>query len=155
MPFEKEFDTVCMFDVLEHIKDDEFALKNVYKSLKKEGKIVLTVPAHMWLWNRSDTIAGHKTRYNKKNFVEKVRNSGFEIIEARYFFVTIIPLLWLRPLLNKDNKTKIKKEEFNNDISMNTMISNILFFITRIENKVIDFLPNIYGGSLIIIGRKQ
>ena len=32
-PFKNEFDTVCMFDVLEHIEDDNQALQNIYKSL--------------------------------------------------------------------------------------------------------------------------
>ena len=61
-PFEDEFNAVCMFDVLEHIKEDALALKNVNKSLTHKGKLVLTVPSHMWLWNRDDAIAGHKTR---------------------------------------------------------------------------------------------
>ena len=65
-PFENEFDTVCMFDVLEHISNDNQALQNVNKMLKKEGEIVLTIPSHMWLWNRDDAIAGHKIRYTKK-----------------------------------------------------------------------------------------
>ena len=36
-PFENEFDTVCMFDVLEHIEDDDKALNNVYKMLNGGG----------------------------------------------------------------------------------------------------------------------
>ena len=57
-PFENEFDTVGMFDVLEHIDDDCFALKNVSRMLRNNGVVVLTVPAHMWLWTRSDAVAG-------------------------------------------------------------------------------------------------
>lgn len=33
MPFETEFDAIGAFDVLEHISDDELALKNIHKSL--------------------------------------------------------------------------------------------------------------------------
>jgi nucleoside-diphosphate-sugar epimerase len=36
-PFENEFDTVCMFDVLEHIPDDKLALENVNKMLNGGG----------------------------------------------------------------------------------------------------------------------
>lgn len=36
-PFENEFDTVCMFDVLEHIEDDDLALQNINKSLNGGG----------------------------------------------------------------------------------------------------------------------
>jgi len=154
-PFESEFDVVCMFDVLEHIKDDGLALENVSTMLNKEGNIVLTVPSHKWLWNRDDTIAGHKIRYTKKDLIKKLENNGFEIVKAKYFFISIMPLLYLRTILNKDDGSLIDKNEFNIDISMNPMLSNILLFITRIENKINKFLPNLFGGSLFIIARKK
>lgn len=155
IPFENEFDAVCMFDVLEHIEDDDVALQNIRKSLNGGGKIVLTVPAHMWLWNRDDAIAGHKRRYTKKELVEKLKNNGFEILEARYFFMSIIPLLFLRTIVNRDNANEIRQEEYSNDISMNNILSSILLFVSRIENKINKLLPNLFGGSLFVIARKR
>ena len=119
------------------------------------GKIVLTVPSHMWLWNRDDAIAGHKIRYTKKELIEKLENSGFEIITARYFFMSITPLLFLRRVLNKDDGSKVREEEYSNDISINPTLSKILLFISNIENKINRFLPNLFGGSLFIIARKK
>lgn len=155
IPFEKEFDTVCMFDVLEHIERDNLALQNVHKMLNERGNIVLTVPSHMWLWNRDDTIAGHKRRYTKKDLLEKLKENGFEIVIARYFFIFITPLLFLRRVLNKDNRSKVKDEELNKDISINPNLSKILLFISNIENRINKFLPNKFGGSLFIIARKK
>ncbi len=153
-PFENEFDVVNMFDVLEHIEDDDKALENVYKMLNNDGKITMTVPSHMWLWNRDDAIAGHKIRYTKQELIDKLEKNGFEIVQARYFFIFITPLLYLRTILNKDDKSDVKKEEYNNDISMNSIVSNMLLFISRIENSINKFLPNIFGGSLFVIARK-
>ncbi|WP_141266834.1 bifunctional 2-polyprenyl-6-hydroxyphenol methylase/3-demethylubiquinol 3-O-methyltransferase UbiG [Thermodesulfovibrio sp. Kuro-1] len=68
-PFENEFDAICMFDVLEHLSDEDLALKNIYKMLNYNGKVILTVPAHMWLWNRMDDILGHKRRYTKTQII--------------------------------------------------------------------------------------
>lgn len=154
-PFDNEFDSVCMFDVLEHIPNDNLALMNVNKMLKKDGKIVLTVPSHMWLWNRDDAIAGHKIRYRKKELVQLLEENGFEVLNVRYFFIAITPLLFLRRLLNKDDGSKVKEEEYNNDISMNSLLSKILLFISRIENRLNKFLPNWFGGSLFVIARKK
>jgi len=150
-PFKDEFDAVCMFDVLEHIEDDNLALLNVSKMLNGGGNIVLTV----WLWNKDDAIAGHKTRYTKQELIDKLENNDFEIVIARYFFISITPLLYLRTILNKDDNSDIKKEEYSNDISMNPILSNILLFISRIENKINSLLPNLFGGSLFIIARKK
>lgn len=155
IPFENEFDMVCMFDVLEHIPDDNLALQNVYKMLRVDGKIILTVPSHMWLWNRDDAIAGHKIRYTKKELIQRLENNGFEVLNIRYFFIGITPLLFLRKILNKDDGSKVKDAEYNSDISMNHILSKILLFISRIENKLNRFLPNWFGGSLFLIARKK
>lgn len=154
-PFENEFDAVCMFDVLEHIADDTKALCNVHKMLNKNGNIILTVPSHMWLWNRDDSIAGHKIRYTKKQLTTILSQNGFEIIKAKYFFMGIIPLLWLRTILNNDDGSIVKDDEHNVDISINPILNKLLLFISRIENKLNSFLPNIFGGSLFIIARKK
>jgi len=154
-PFEDEFNACFMFDVLEHIKGDDFALQNVNKSLHKSGKIVLTVPSHMWLWNRSDAIAGHKRRYTKKELINKLEGNGFVILKARYFFMSITPLLFLRTILNRDDKSEVKDAEFNNDMSINPVFSDVLLFISRVENKINHLLPNIFGGSLLIIAEKK
>jgi uncharacterized membrane protein SpoIIM required for sporulation len=108
----------------------------------------------MWLWNRDDTIAGHKRRYTKKELINKLELNGFKIITIRYFFIFITPLLYLRTILNKDDKSNVKEEEYSNDISMNPIFSNILLFISRIENKLNKLLPNFFGGSLFVIARK-
>ena len=154
-PFENEFDVVCMFDVLEHIEQDDKALENSFNMLSAGGKIALTVPSHMWLWNRDDAIAGHKIRYTKKELINKLESSGFEILKARYFFIGIIPLLFFRTILNRDDKSEVKEIEFSNDLSMNAVLSNALLFISRIENKISHLLPNIFGGSLLIIAKKK
>lgn len=154
-PFNSEFDVVCMFDVLEHIEEDCLALENVYKMLKNDGQIVLSVPAHQWLWNRSDVIAGHKRRYTKKSLNHALNSAGFDVVVSKYFFISIIPLLYLRTLLNKDAKQDERYDERTREISMYPVMNKILLSVSRIENKINKFLPNIIGGSLFVIARKR
>ena len=153
-PFENEFDVICMFDVLEHIDNDSLALENIHKSLKKDGKIVLTVPSHMWLWNRDDKRSGHKRRYIKKELVDKLEKNGFEVLDVKYFFISILPLLYLRTLMNSDNEDIIEEKEHDNITVIHPLINKILLLLTRFENKINRFLPNYCGGSLFLIGKK-
>lgn len=44
MPFKEEFDGVICCDILEHAEDPQAVLKECYRVLKKEGKILITVP---------------------------------------------------------------------------------------------------------------
>jgi len=154
-PFENEFDTVCMFDVLEHIKDSRIALINVHKMLSENGHIIITVPAHKWLWNRDDAIAGHKNRYTKKELITELKNNGFDPIVTRYFFISIIPLLLIRCFLNKDNGLPIENTEYSKKITINPLVNKILLCISRLENKLNQYLPNWFGGSLFVIARKN
>ncbi|MFN4219964.1 MAG: methyltransferase domain-containing protein [bacterium] len=156
-PFENEFDTVCMFDVLEHIDDDDLAIKNVYKMLKIGGEFVLTVPSHKWLWGYTDEISGHKRRYTKREICQKLSDNGFKILVARYFFISIVPLLFIRKFLyTKEFFENSKKKGRNEiDISLNPLLNIFLLFLTRIENSVNEFLPNFFGGSLFVIAIKK
>ncbi|MDQ7057296.1 MAG: class I SAM-dependent methyltransferase [Ghiorsea sp.] len=154
-PFAHEFDTICMFDVLEHIEEDKTALVNIHKMLKSEGKVVLTVPAHRWLWSRDDAVAGHKRRYTKKELTSKLIEAGFDIEVSRYFFILIVPLLWLRRLLHRDTGEVVLTKELSNDFSINPTVSTILYYISKLESMANKFLPNFFGGSLLVIARKN
>ena len=37
IPFEKEFDLIGAFDILEHVEEDELVLKQMYKACKPGG----------------------------------------------------------------------------------------------------------------------
>ena len=154
-PFKDEFDAICLFDVLEHIENDDLGIQNAYKTLKNEGYLVLTVPAHMWLWSRSDVVAGHKVRYTKKQLINKLKANNFDVIKARYFFISIVPLFILRTILKRDSVNYIKEEEYKEEGLINPFINSILLFISRLENKLNSYLFNLFGGSLLIIAKKK
>lgn len=154
-PFDQDFDAVCMFDVLEHLEDPFLALKNVYQMLEVNGYVILTLPAHQWLWSREDKVAGHKKRYTKNMIKNELEGSGFEVITNTYFFKFITPLLFLRRVINPDNELSISENEYKNEIKINGFINFILSVLCRVENRISSILPNLFGGSLFVIGRKK
>jgi len=72
LPYENEFDVIGAFDVLEHIDDDDGAIKQMHQALKHDGGIILTVPQHKWLWSAQDEMARHKRRYSRDELVKKI-----------------------------------------------------------------------------------
>ena len=54
-----KFDSIIGINVLEHIKDDGMALSQMYKMLKKNGTLVILVPANKFLYNVIDESIGH------------------------------------------------------------------------------------------------
>lgn len=154
-PFKEHFDAVGMFDVLEHIEDDSLALQNVHSMLKDNGKIFITVPAHMFLWNHNDVIAFHKKRYEYKQLKELLENNGFKVLELKGFFISILPLLLLRAIIKKDNdKTVNQNQDELSELEINPMINNILNTTCKIENYFLKYISLPFGGSLSVVAQK-
>jgi 2-polyprenyl-3-methyl-5-hydroxy-6-metoxy-1,4-benzoquinol methylase len=154
-PFEEHFDVVSLFDVLEHIEDDNQALNNIHTMLKQDGRLILTVPAHQWLWNRYDRVEGHFRRYTIADLKKKLQAAGFEVVQARYFFMFILPLLYLRTWMKKDDGSAITEQERDKDMRVNPVMNGILKAITYLEFTLCRILPNIAGGSIILVAKKQ
>lgn len=80
----KQFDTLICLNVLEHIKDDKRALKNMYKLTKKGGRLVILAPAHQKLYSAFDKNLGHFRRYSKHELNSKLAEAGYKIAKLKY-----------------------------------------------------------------------
>lgn len=153
-PFAEHFDVVAMFDVLEHINEDVVAVKNVYKMLAFGGKAIVTVPAHMWLWNKEDIIVSHRKRYERDELKKLFEENGFEVLWSTAFFVSILPLLLLRRLLKKETGI-IKTSDSRDRFKINPVTNYVLEKVLSIENRLIMGHSLKWGGSIILVAEKN
>jgi 2-polyprenyl-3-methyl-5-hydroxy-6-metoxy-1,4-benzoquinol methylase len=151
-PFKEAFDVICLFDVLEHLDDEKKALNQLKTMLKPGGTIILTVPAHQCLWSDSDVVAGHKKRYTKKTLSQAFFRSGFKPLSLRYFFILILPFLLLRTWTEKVQRSS-DNEELN--LSIPLWLSSFFRLLTKLEFFMDRFLPNLAGGSLLGVAKKN
>jgi SAM-dependent methyltransferase len=85
------FDTVFAINVIEHIIDDNLAIGNCFKLLKKGGKLIVMVPSYPILYNDLDKRLGHSRRYTSKTLNDIFVNHSFCIIHRQYFnFIGLI-----------------------------------------------------------------
>jgi SAM-dependent methyltransferase len=90
LPFrDKIFDITTSSEVLEHVEDDLFALKEIGRVTKH--RIILTVPAHKYLWTDSDDILLHKRRYSKSELLELFKKADMCIVRLKPY--GIIPAI--------------------------------------------------------------
>jgi SAM-dependent methyltransferase len=75
----RKVDTVVMMNVLEHIKDDVQALKDLASVTEPGGRIVIWVPGYMQLYGEFDRKVGHVTRYTPKTLSASVTAAGLDI----------------------------------------------------------------------------
>lgn len=78
------FDAVVLINVLEHIEDDDGALRDIAAVLKPGGRIILWVPALPMLYGEFDRKVGHFRRYRKPGLRHKLTHAGYDVQDIRY-----------------------------------------------------------------------
>ena len=135
-------DIILAMDVLEHIRDDYYALKEWKKILKPNGIILISVPAFQHLWSHHDEFLGHYRRYNKKDLYNLARSVGLQDIKINYIFSYIYPAVFIL------RKCLPKILPGNSDLRKNNkFINSVLSFLGKTEYKL--GIPNIFGTSVV------
>ena len=92
LPFDRDYDLIGLFDVLEHIEDDVGSLVALRQRLGEGGKILITVPALPALWSGHDVRHHHFRRYTKASLAEAAQKAGLKVTYASYFNFFLFPL---------------------------------------------------------------
>lgn len=134
-------DTVIAINVLEHIKNDSIALKNINNVLPPGGRIILFIPALPWIFGSLDKKFGHYRRYTKNEITIKLKEARFKVEYTRYF--NILGVFWwffTGRVLKKDHLPR--------------MTGRLLNIIVPVLQKL-ETLVNIpIGQSLVVVGEK-
>jgi 2-polyprenyl-3-methyl-5-hydroxy-6-metoxy-1,4-benzoquinol methylase len=93
-PNGEAFDTVVLFDVLEHIEDDAALLARLGAQLGPRGHLVLKVPAMPSLYSPLDQAIGHWRRYDKAGLTQVISGAGLETVRIWSFNAAAVPGWW-------------------------------------------------------------
>lgn len=161
LPFTTPFELIGMFDVLEHLPDDERVLRDLHGALAPEGRLLLTVPAHMSLWSYADVNAGHFRRYSADGLAAVLRRTGFEVEYVSPFMMPLYPLMWLgrrlaawrrRPGASTEASDR---ELFLRELRTVPILNSVLTWLLECEVPWLrrrQSLP--LGTSLLAVGRR-
>ncbi len=95
------YDLVAALDVVEHIDDDRATVRALASPLKPGGKLLVTVPAHQWMWSNHDELNHHKRRYSKRGLRGLIEGSPLELEAIGYFNSILFPLAVAARLASK------------------------------------------------------
>lgn len=90
---DETFDTVVCLNVLEHIAQDDEALRRMHRRLAPGGRLVLLVPAHQLLFNGFDRGVSHFRRYARRGLGRQLAAAGF-VVERSWYFNMLGALGW-------------------------------------------------------------
>ena len=77
LPYENDsFELVTALDVIEHLDDDVAGLREMRRVLRRDGRLLLFVPAFMFLWGVQDDVSNHRRRYTLPSLLRAVEEAG-------------------------------------------------------------------------------
>ena len=146
---EANFDVVIASDVIEHIENDESALRNLYSFVKTGGYLVITVPAHTHLYGKRDKNWGHYRRYDKQELVSKLQSlKGCKIQSVKFWNVLgYFAYFFFEKIMNQP----IKEEFRYKQTLLSKLIRGVLDLILKCE-ELIGGPP--IGLTLVAVAQK-
>ncbi len=140
------FDIIVASDVLEHVENDQQAMAEIYRVLKKDGTLIFTVPAFQFLYSQHDKTLQHKRRYNSY----QLKKLLLKFSKTKIFYwnsLLFIPLVFFRLLT--------KKLKISGHGMLPSFLNKILYKLLSIDNLLIKHnfsLP--VGLSIVGYGKK-
>jgi SAM-dependent methyltransferase len=79
------FDLAVALDVLEHVRDDDTALRELARVVAPGGRVLVTVPQYGWLWSQHDVLAHHHRRYTRALLLDRAAVAGLRVERVTAF----------------------------------------------------------------------
>lgn len=160
LPWCERWDAAFLLDVLEHIPQDVAAIQKIHHALKPGGLLFVTTPALEQLWSWNDEAAHHQRRYSRRDFARLASETGFELLDARYFMFFLSPLLIAARWLRRPPLESLKPDEINRLLEQshrvpNAIINEICAAIFAAETPLGQWCRFPWGTSILGVFRKR
>jgi SAM-dependent methyltransferase len=95
------YDLIVLLDVLEHIPDDQGALRSLKSKLAPGGRLFVAVPAMPSLWSGHDVAHHHQRRYTRTTLDAVMGAAGYRVRHRTSFNAILLPAIVGVRLLNR------------------------------------------------------
>ncbi|MGA9364079.1 MAG: class I SAM-dependent methyltransferase [Bacteroidota bacterium] len=145
---DNSFDLCLAVDVIEHIKDDQQAMNELYRVCTHGGIVLTVIPAFQFLWSDRDVRLGHYKRYTGDEIRLLAENAGFRIQKLSYINLFYLPFLWFA--------VKIKKGRVKTDVATLPKSFNwLLVKMLGVETILLKRMDFAIGCSTIMVALKD
>jgi SAM-dependent methyltransferase len=142
-------DAVLLADVLEHVQDDRKFLADILARLRPGGIVLVTVPAHYFLWSNHDEVLGHLRRYSWKELQAVCQGLPVQLEYCTYFNFLLFPLIALYRFLPQ-------KKSLRSDLALPAApFNSILWLLFCLEKYLLKICPLPWGVSLLMVLKKK
>jgi hypothetical protein len=146
--FKERYSAIFLFDVLEHIEEEDKFIDSVLFHLSKDGLLYLNVPAFNSLFSAYDVAVGHQRRYDRMMLQRVASKNGLEVLHWTYWGLPLVPLLVIRKLLlaSKENENLVSTGFHYR----NRLLNSLLLGLSQCE-----WLPQHFRGTSLMAVLKR
>ena len=145
-------DLVTALDLAEHVENDQEFFAEVARILEPGGHLVLTVPAHPFLWSEHDDALYHHRRYTRRLIRRRLRDAGFEIQRLTYCITFTFPMIVgfrvLQKLLKRNDKPK------THHVILPGWANRLLMWSVEFEGWLLKWMNLPFGVTIAGVARK-
>jgi SAM-dependent methyltransferase len=145
-------DIVTALDLTEHVEDDEGLIAEVARTLRPGGHLLLTVPAHRFLWSEHDEALWHKRRYSRRTLLALFEGKPLRVKRCTYAITfTFVPIVAYRLF---QRLWPVKHEPRTHLIVLPSWLNTVLTGVLRVEAWLLRRVNLPFGVSLIAIAER-
>ncbi|HXB70748.1 MAG TPA: methyltransferase domain-containing protein [Candidatus Acidoferrales bacterium] len=145
-------DGIVLLNVLEHIEDDDAAMRHVYRILRPGGVAVIEVPSGPNLFDIYDRQFMHHRRYRMCEVLRRLRAHGFTVVDRSHLGFLVYPGFWA---IKKRNRRYLNSsQEQQRAIVLSHMRlaqdSRLMPWIMRVESRLRDWIYLPFGIRCVV-----
>lgn len=147
---------LSLFDVLEHLDDDREMLRFLHSVLAPAGVLLVTVPAHPFLFNERDELAQHRRRYRRSELGEKLREAGFQVRLLTHFGASLVPPLVVLQGLTRllPERRRLSRERQVMEFRVVPVVNGLLRTALGLERLWLRAGSLPFGSSLLAVAQR-
>ncbi|KKQ49683.1 MAG: hypothetical protein US75_C0002G0026 [Candidatus Woesebacteria bacterium GW2011_GWC1_38_13] len=161
-----KYNSIFLWDVIEHIKNDKQTLMKAYRILNNNGYLIMHTPSNPNEWSWDDEFYGHYRRYTEKDMRSKLELAGFKVCSI---WDTTYPIFWIirriylkimkKPNLTINKKTRTSKSGLDPSWKSNVTSKKIIMlnpFWQLVYRLQYFFFRNYVGKgfSFLVVAKK-
>jgi SAM-dependent methyltransferase len=157
LPFpDGTFYLVTALDVIEHLDDDAAALREIRRVLRPGGHVLVTVPAHRFMWGDQDEVNMHKRRYVAREIRDRLTATGFEVLRVSYMNAFMFPPIATIRLIRRLQHRMRPRSEPKSDFRYPTPgpLNFLLAAVFGAEAPILRRVNIPFGVSILALGHK-
>ena len=166
------FNKILCSEVLEHVKNDQKSLKEMFRVIRPGGTLVVTVPSidgvfgatiKNFMHNHADGPEKHEREgYSRREIVDLISDAGFKIETTKYTMVFLTEIIMGLTKLaysiktdekHLDSQTDVMKVKRSKLFTFYKLFFSLLLFVAKIDDILFSWL--LKGHMIVIKAIKQ